>query len=296
MPQLLRLQGQGRRVIRQMRAARRRLGAARTRGAGGRPCLRLAGLFLDGHAAAPRVYRKAALSVRQLRRGYPTLAPKRAETAMIYTMNVKEPKFYETYVNDGKGPLGAFESFIGRLFTKPERVCAFNTTQFSDYSKYDADGWDEAEKKKMAGRRISEGAARRARGGAAHGGKDKGEGLASRAEAATFFERVYEIVRAIPRGPRRQLRADRLYARRSAHGAPSRLGDAPLPRRSAVAARRDERRLDSGRRLLGAAPREAYSRGRAVHGRRARRHARLPLERTRRGARGFLRLTAAVVL
>lgn len=102
--------------------------------------------------------------------GYPTLAPKRAETAMIYTMNVKEPKFYETYVNDGNGPLGAFESFIGRVFTKPERVCAFNTTQFSDYSKYDADGWDEAEKKKWrdeefpkellaareAGRRIAE--------------------------------------------------------------------------------------------------------------------------------------------
>ena len=80
--------------------------------------------------------------------GYPTLAPKRAETAMIYTMNVKEPKFYETYVNDGNGPLGAFESFIGRVFTKPERVCAFNTYQFSDYAKYDADGWDEAEKKK----------------------------------------------------------------------------------------------------------------------------------------------------
>ena len=81
-------------------------------------------------------------------KGYPTLAPKRAETAMIYTMNVKEPLFEEKFINGEGGPLAAFENFIGRVFAKPERVCAFNTTQFSDYSKYDADGWDEAEKKK----------------------------------------------------------------------------------------------------------------------------------------------------
>lgn len=80
-------------------------------------------------------------------KGEPALASKRIETAMIYTMNVKEPQFHETYINGVKGPLGAFESFVGRVFAKPERVCAFNTTQFADYSKYDADGWDEAEKK-----------------------------------------------------------------------------------------------------------------------------------------------------
>ena len=193
---------------------------------------------------------------------------------MIYTMNVKEPQFHETYINGGKGPLGAFESFVGRVFAEPERVCAFNTYQFTDYAKYDAGQMGRGGKENMAGRRISEGAARRARGGAAHGGKDKGEGLAARAEGAAFFERVYEIVRAIPRGrvvSYGQI-AYMLGAPRAR--APGRLGDAPLPRRSAVAARRDERRLDSGRRLLGAAPREAYSRGRAVHRRRARRYAR----------------------
>ena len=52
----------------------------------------------------------------------------------------------------------------------------------------------------MEEKRISEGSARRARGGAAHGGKDKGEGLAAREEAAPFYERVYAIVRMIPRG------------------------------------------------------------------------------------------------
>ena len=73
---------------------------------------------------------------------------KRAETAMIYTMNVEEPLFEQMFIADGRGPLAAFESFIGRVFTKPERVCAFNTYQFTDYAKYDADKWDEAEKKK----------------------------------------------------------------------------------------------------------------------------------------------------
>ena len=52
----------------------------------------------------------------------------------------------------------------------------------------------------MAERRIPEGAARCARGRADHGGKDKGEGVALHEEAAPFFVRVYEIVRAIPRG------------------------------------------------------------------------------------------------
>ena len=66
---------------------------------------------------------------------------------MIYTMTSKSRSSKEKFINGGGGPLAAFENFIGRVFTKPERVCAFNTTQFADYSKYDADGWDEAEKK-----------------------------------------------------------------------------------------------------------------------------------------------------
>ena len=79
-------------------------------------------------------------------RGYPTLAPKRAETAVIYTMNVTEPMFDKLYINGGAGPLAFFEEFVGRVFTKPERICAFDTYQFTDYSKYVADGFDEAEK------------------------------------------------------------------------------------------------------------------------------------------------------
>lgn len=77
-----------------------------------------------------------------------SFAEKLPETAVIYTMNVKEPLFNELYINGGGGTLGAFETLIGRILTKPERICAYNTYQFTDYSKYVADKWDEADKAK----------------------------------------------------------------------------------------------------------------------------------------------------
>lgn len=79
-------------------------------------------------------------------KGNPTLAPKRAETAVIYTMNVKREVFEDKFIAGGSGPLGVFENYLARIFTKPERVCAFNTYQFTDYGKYVADGFDEQEK------------------------------------------------------------------------------------------------------------------------------------------------------
>lgn len=78
-------------------------------------------------------------------KGYPVLSPKKPETAMIYTMNTSE-RYFDEHYERADGPLAFFENFIGRAFTKPERVCAFNTYQFTDYSKYDAGGWDETEK------------------------------------------------------------------------------------------------------------------------------------------------------
>ncbi len=78
--------------------------------------------------------------------GYPTLTPKRAETAVVYTMNVKRGLFEEKFLAGGSGPLGVFENYIERLFTRPERLCAFNTYQFTDYGKYVSDGFDETEK------------------------------------------------------------------------------------------------------------------------------------------------------
>ncbi len=42
--------------------------------------------------------------------------------------------------------LGLFESWIEKVFEKPERICAHNTYQFSDYDKYDAEIWDANDK------------------------------------------------------------------------------------------------------------------------------------------------------
>ena len=217
------MQGQGRRVVRQMRATRRRGRAARTRGAGRRPRLRLAGVSLDGDAAAPRADRTLVFPFISYGKGYPTLAPKRAETAMIYTMNVKEPLFEEKFINGGGGPLAAFETSSAASL-RSRSASAHSTRRNSLTTRNTTPTAGTRRKRNMAGRRISEGAGGRARGGASHGGKDKGEGLAARAEGATFFERVYEIVARDTARPRRQLRTDSLYARRTARGAPGRLG------------------------------------------------------------------------
>ena len=64
-------------------------------------------------------------------KNYSVIAPKRFETAVIYTMNVKERMFADEYIGaENGGPLGFFERYVTRVFTKPERVCAFNTYQF----------------------------------------------------------------------------------------------------------------------------------------------------------------------
>ncbi len=81
--------------------------------------------------------------------GFPSIAPKKLETATIYTLNAP----LEFVQN---GPFGAkmiasldtFETFIEHLLTKPTRICAYNTYQFSDYSKYDCECFDEKVKAK----------------------------------------------------------------------------------------------------------------------------------------------------
>lgn len=77
------------------------------------------------------------------------IPPKKLETAIIYTMNVKPDRFNNWFVGkDKSGPLGLFEKWIELTYEKPEILCAYDTLQFSDYSKYVADVWDVDEKKK----------------------------------------------------------------------------------------------------------------------------------------------------
>lgn len=71
-------------------------------------------------------------------------APKKLETATIYTMNVTE----ESAQRSGYDiTLGSMEVYLRSIFhTTPERICAYNTYQFKDYAKYRADYWNEPQK------------------------------------------------------------------------------------------------------------------------------------------------------
>lgn len=71
-------------------------------------------------------------------------APKKLQTAMIYTMNVTE----EIMKASGYDHItGAMEEYIERTFqTKPVRIMAHDTYQFKDYSKYRVSFWDKSKK------------------------------------------------------------------------------------------------------------------------------------------------------
>lgn len=72
-----------------------------------------------------------------------SLAPKRMPIGFIYTMNVNK----ETFKNMGFDKIVLKNSFVfERVFRKPYDLCVFDTYQFSDYSKYKSDLFDEKHK------------------------------------------------------------------------------------------------------------------------------------------------------
>lgn len=61
-------------------------------------------------------------------------APKSIKISMIYTMNVNEDRFIES---GGLNNVINFEKYLSSVFkTEVERICAYNTYQYDDYSKY----------------------------------------------------------------------------------------------------------------------------------------------------------------
>lgn len=74
---------------------------------------------------------------------YRTIAPRRLQTAMIYTMNVTEERMRQFGYDRH---LAHMESVIGRIHTPVRRLYAFNTCQFKDYSRYRAGSFSEREK------------------------------------------------------------------------------------------------------------------------------------------------------
>lgn len=71
--------------------------------------------------------------------GYRSLAPKKMRTVTIYTMNChSEMAPVQTMDN--------IDIFMGHIFTPPERLCAYSTYQFHDYSKYVVEVFSESDK------------------------------------------------------------------------------------------------------------------------------------------------------
>lgn len=77
--------------------------------------------------------------------GYPSIAPKKLKTAVIYTMNVNEDMANEMYSD----LFNKVEGFMEIAFSKPERICAFDTYQFTDYDKYVCEVFDKNHKLKQ---------------------------------------------------------------------------------------------------------------------------------------------------
>ena len=74
---------------------------------------------------------------------YSALSPKRMPTAFVYTMNVRYQVMLESHYTES---FQSMESFIQRVFSKPETLYVNDTYQFSDYSKYKADRFSETDK------------------------------------------------------------------------------------------------------------------------------------------------------
>lgn len=72
--------------------------------------------------------------------GYKTIAPRRMPVVTIYTMNVPQ-EMAPLAMMDG------VDSFVGHVFSPPRRLCAYNTYQFDDYSKYAVEVFSEADKR-----------------------------------------------------------------------------------------------------------------------------------------------------
>ncbi|WP_312442825.1 flavodoxin family protein [Lacrimispora sp.] len=71
-------------------------------------------------------------------------APQKLRTAMIYTMNVTEEIMQKSNYDF---ILGTAEQYLQNVFgVKPVRICAYNTYQYKDYSRYRASFWDEPQK------------------------------------------------------------------------------------------------------------------------------------------------------
>ncbi|MCM1354804.1 MAG: flavodoxin family protein [Staphylococcus sp.] len=97
--------------------------------------------LMDVNSCAKAFLERLCFSLGSYETGYRSLAKKKAAVVTIFTMNTQE-KYAPSRAMDN------VDMFLGHIFSSPQRLCAYNTYQFSDYSKYRVEVFDEAEKSK----------------------------------------------------------------------------------------------------------------------------------------------------
>ena len=75
----------------------------------------------------------------------PSVLGKKMPSAFFYTMNVTEKQAEKVHLQDSLQP---YEDFTSKaLGLVPHRLCAYNTLQFDDYTKYESAKFSEADKR-----------------------------------------------------------------------------------------------------------------------------------------------------
>lgn len=98
--------------------------------------------LMDVNSSAKALLERLCFSLGSYEAGYRSLATKQVDVVTIYTMNATK-EFAPVKAMDN------VDMFLGHIFSTPHRLCSYDTYQFSDYSKYVTDVFNEAEKAKQ---------------------------------------------------------------------------------------------------------------------------------------------------
>ncbi len=97
--------------------------------------------LMDINSSAKAFLERLCFSLGSYETGYRSLATKKTDVVTIYTMNTTR-EFAPVKAMDN------VDMFLGHIFSSPQRLCSYDTYQFTDYSRYVVDVFDEAEKAK----------------------------------------------------------------------------------------------------------------------------------------------------